>query len=76
MGVDFSLLHYEIPTGVTGNGVFVVIMIRLYVHMSISSRTYAAVQRSDNPYRMPLDANEFETCLFNLQIFSFFFFRA
>lgn len=50
----FSLLHYEIPTGVTGNGVFVVTMIRLYVHMSISSRTYAVVHRSDNPYRMPL----------------------
>ena len=44
-------------------------MIRLYVHMSISSRTYAVVHRSDNPYRMPLDANEFETSLFNLQTF-------
>ncbi len=69
-GLIFSLLHSEIPIGVTGNGVFVVTVIRLYVHMSIPSRTYAVVHRSDNPYRMPLDANEFETSLFNLQTYS------
>lgn len=75
MGVDFLfLLHYEIPTGVTGNGVFVVIMTRLYVYMSISSRTYAVIHRSDNPYRMPLDANEFEQAYLTYRFsFSYFF---
>lgn len=36
------------------DGVFFVIMTRLYVYMSISSRTYAVIHRSDNPYGCPL----------------------
>lgn len=44
-----ALSHYEIPSGVTGICVFLVIMICLYVHVSISWRTYVVVQVATTP---------------------------